>query len=158
EKKDFLKMCRVLNEAEKVYKDIDPYYEKFTTKDLLEMNSKKNILIIEINKKILGLGIWSIKNKKICWISILHIKPNNQKTGLGSKLIKEIEKRAIKNECKLIMLEIFPKANWAKNFYLKNDYKILLKKEYNKKIFKNLLSLKAKTTVMIKIIKKREKK
>ena len=149
---EFLKMCRLLNRADAPYQKIIPDYEKFTVDDLkhTKENSKRSFLIIEYNKKIVGLAVWSIKNKKICWLSILHIEPKKQKLSLGTKLLREIEKISQKKGCIYFMLELFPEAKWAKNFYLKNNYKTLSKKEYKKKIFKNILSLKAKTLVMIK--------
>ncbi len=156
-KNEFLKMCRLLNRADAPYQKIIPDYEKFTVDDLRHMKekSKRSFLIIEYSKKIVGLAVWSIKNKKICWLSILHIEPKKQKLGFGTKLLKEIERIGQKEGCIYFMLELFPKAKWAKSFYLKNNYKTLPKKEYKKKIFKNILSRKAKTLVMIKKTRER---
>lgn len=157
-KSEFLKICRVLNRADRPYQKIIPDYESFTVKDLNHMKKKykRSFLIIEYNKKIVGFAAWSVKNQKICWISLIHINPKQQKLGLGTKLLEEIEKIAKRKSCIYSMLELFPKAHWAKKFYLKNDYKILLKKDYKKRIFKNVLSSKAKTLVMIKLIKNGE--
>jgi len=151
---EFLKICRLLNRAEKPYQKIMPDYEPFKVTDFNRMlrKTKRSFLVIELNKKIAGFAAWKIKNKKICWLSILHIDPNKQRTGLGTRLLQEIEKIASKNNCIFTMLELFPQTNWAKSFYLKNNYKILLKKDYGKRIFKDILSPKTKTLVMIKSI------
>ena len=151
-RKEFLKICRLLNRAEKPYQKIVPDYEAFKVTDFERMlrKTKRSFLIIELDKKISGFAAWKIKNKKICWLSILHIDPQKQKMGLGTKLLQEIEKIAKKKNCIFTMLELFPQADWAKSFYLKNDYKILSKKDYGKRIFKDILSPKSKTLVMIK--------
>lgn len=153
-RKEFLKICRLLNRAEKPYQKIMPDYELFKVKDFerMQRKTKRSFLVIELNKKIAGFAAWKIKNKKICWLSILHIDPNKQRTGLGTRLLQEIEKIAEKKNCDFSMLELFPQAHWAKNFYLKNNYKILPKKDYGKRIFKGILSPKAITLVMIKSI------
>lgn len=151
---EFLKICRLLNRADRPYQKIIPDYEPFTVKDLehMQKKTKRSFLVIKLNKKIAGFAAWKIKNKKICWFSILHIDPNKQRVGLGTRLLREIEKIASKNKCIFTILELFPQANWAKNFYLKNNYKILPKKDYGKRIFKGILSPKAITLVMIKSI------
>lgn len=149
---EYLKICRLLNRADKPYKEFIPDYKPFIVKDLeyMQNKSKKIFTVIELNKKISGIGIWSIKNEKICWISLFHIDPKKQRVGLGACLLRAIEQIAKDKKCLLVMGEIFPEAQWAKNFYLKNKYTILSKKEYKKPIFKNILSLKAKTLVIIK--------
>jgi len=153
-RKEFLKICRLLNRTEKPYQKIVPDYEAFKVTDFERMlrKTKRSFLVIELDKKIAGFAAWKIKNKKICWLSILHIDPRKQKMGLGTKLLQEIEKIAKKKNCIFTMLELFPQANWAKSFYLKNNYKILSKKDYGKRIFKGILSPKTKTLVMIKSI------
>jgi len=151
-KSEFSKICRLVNQAEKPYQKIMPDYKPFKVEnfEIMQKKTKRSFLIIELNKKIAGFAAWKIKNRKICWISILHIDPQKQKMGLGTKLLQEIEKIARKKNCDFCMLELFPQANWAKNFYLKNNYKILPKKDYRKRIFKGILSPTAKTLVMIK--------
>ncbi|TRZ77226.1 GNAT family N-acetyltransferase [bacterium] len=151
-KNEYLKICRLLNRADKPYKKFIQNYEPFTVKDLehMQSKSKKIFTVIELDSKIAGIGIWSIKNKKICWISLFHINPEKQRMGLGMFLLEAIEQLAKDKKCSLIMGEVFPEAQWAKNFYLKNGYTILPKKEYAKSVFKGLLSLKALTLVIIK--------
>jgi len=153
---EFSKICRLLNHADLPYKKFIPDYEPFTVDDLRYMKnkSKKSFLVIDYCKKLSGLAVWSIKNQKICWLSILHIDPSKQKLGLGTTLLNKIEKIAQKRNCVYCMLELFPQAYWAKKFYFKNHYHILPKKQYKKKIFEDILSTKTKTLVMIKKIKK----
>jgi len=153
-KNEFLKICRLVNRAEKPYQKIMPDYESFKVKDFehMQKKSKRSFLIIELNKKLAGFAAWKIKNKKICWLSILHIDPSKQRMNLGTRLLQEIEKIAVKKKCIFTMVELFPQAYWAKNFYLKNNYKTLPKKDYGKRIFKGILSPKTITLVMIKSI------
>jgi len=157
-KGEFLKICRLLNRADKPYQELIPDYESFVVRDFERMKKKfkRFFLVVEFKKKVVGFGAWSIKNRKICWISLLHIDPEKQRLGLGTRLLKAIEKKAKKKNCDFSMVEIFPKANWAKSFYSKNKYKILSKKDYKKRIFSNILSPQTKTIVMIKKINRGE--
>ena len=75
-----------------------------------------------INKEIIA----GILSKMYCWnclyIDVLWVKEEYRKSGLGSKLIKEIEGLAKEKNCNLIHLDTFDFQ--AKDFYIKYGYEI----------------------------------
>jgi GNAT superfamily N-acetyltransferase len=73
-----------------------------------------------------GVIIAGILSKMYCWnclyVDVLWVKEEYRKDGLGSKLLKEIEKVAKEKDCHLIHLDTFDFQ--AKDFYLKHGYEI----------------------------------
>lgn len=73
---------------------------------------------IEIGGVLGGIGCWNGLE-----ISILWVKEGYRKQGLGSELLKYIEKVAIENGATISMLDTFDFQ--AEGFYLKNGYDII---------------------------------
>jgi GNAT superfamily N-acetyltransferase len=75
-----------------------------------------------LNNQVVG----GIIGKMYCWnvvsVDILFIAEGFRKRGIGSSLIKYIEKFAIDNKCSLIHLDTFDFQ--AKEFYLKMGYQV----------------------------------
>jgi GNAT superfamily N-acetyltransferase len=74
-----------------------------------------------------GLEIGGVLGGIGCWngleISILWVKEEYRKQGLGSEMLKYIEKVAIENGATISMLDTFDFQ--AEGFYLKNGYNII---------------------------------
>lgn len=82
-----------------------------------------------INRVVEGVNgeiVAGILSKMYCWnclyIDTLWVKQDYRNEGLGSKLLKEVEKMAIENGCHLIHLDTFDFQ--AKDFYLKHGFQI----------------------------------
>lgn len=58
----------------------------------------------------------------IVYINVLWVKEEYRKDGLGTKLLKEIEKIAKEKDCHLIHLDTFDFQ--AKDFYIRHGYEI----------------------------------
>ncbi len=73
-----------------------------------------------------GEVIAGVNSKMYCWnclyIDVLWVKEDHRKDGLGSKLLKEVEKISRKKGCYLIHLDTFDFQ--AKDFYMKHGYVI----------------------------------
>ncbi|ENK1244461.1 GNAT family N-acetyltransferase [Clostridium sporogenes] len=73
-----------------------------------------------------GEIIAGILSKIYCWncmyIDALWVKEEYRKNGLGTKLLKEVEKIAKDKNCNLIHLDTFDFQ--AKDFYIKHGYEI----------------------------------
>jgi len=73
-----------------------------------------------------GNIIAGILSKMYCWkclyIDALWVQEGHRKEGLGSKLLKEVEKIAEEKDCYLIHLDTFDFQ--AKDFYIKYGYEI----------------------------------
>lgn len=143
-KSEYAQIVKVVNSELELYKKL------FTKKEIKEIgigsfeisdleDSKNNNLIAINNKDIFGFISWYIKPNKVAWISMLETDIKKQKTGIGSVLLNEVEKSAKKEKAEAVALETQKKAFWAVNFYKKNDYKILLEEDLQKKPFKETL-------------------
>ena len=113
-----------------------------TDKDLFEVNNLlqifnveykeskdfTNILVYEENGKIIGVLVYSLIYDRI-EIEYIVVNDEYKKLGIGSKLLKYIEKDDIKN----ITLEVRESNEVAINFYKKNGYEIVAtRKNYYK--------------------------
>ena len=97
--------------------------------NLSKVPKTQPITFVEINKKITDENnriIAGCLAKMYCWsiiyIDILWVDEAYRKQGLGSKLLKEIEKIASHEQCSLIHLDTFDFQ--AKDFYVKQGYEI----------------------------------
>ncbi len=105
-----------------------------TDKDLFEVNNLlqifnveykeskdfTNILVYEENGKIIGVLVYSLIYDRI-EIEYIVVNDKYKKLGIGSKLLKYIEKSGMKN----ITLEVRESNTAAINFYKKNGYNIV---------------------------------
>ncbi|MBZ0311110.1 GNAT family N-acetyltransferase [Clostridium butyricum] len=101
---------------------------------IVEYNLSKVPIIQEssfiwINRVIIdtdGNIIAGINSKMYCWnclyIDVLWVKEEYRKSGIGSKILNEIEKVAKDKGCYLIHLDTFDFQ--AKDFYIKHGYDI----------------------------------
>ena len=95
--------------------------------------------IIEDNNKEIGFAIRYPKNK----LSLLYVRGNFRRKGIGNILIKAIEKEAlkegissIKTEASLLSYELFLKNNWKK---IRKEKIIIQNTQFSRyKMFKDL--------------------
>lgn len=97
--------------------------------NLSQVPSKQKENFMPINRSIKDengeviAGIISVMYGWNClYVDILWVSENHRKDGLGSKLLKEVERVAKENGCKLIHLDTFDFQ--AKDFYLKHGFEI----------------------------------
>ena len=104
------------------------------------ITSGKGFIMEDLNKKI-GFAIRYPKNK----LSLLYVRGNFKKKGIGNILIKSIEKEAykegilsIETEASLLSYQLFLKNNWK----IIRKEKIIIQNVifYRYKMFKNLLN------------------
>lgn len=112
---------------------------KATERGLISSESKRKYLIATINNKIVGTMRYYLKENGILWISMIQVLPSYQGKGVGSVLLKEIEKIASRLKAKAVALEAQKKAKWAVAFYKANGYKILSQSDIDKKPFTGTL-------------------
>lgn len=110
------------------------FHKKFVARNILK-GIKKDIVLVEKKQgKIIGFG-WAKRSKdffgnKIGEITLVLISPKHQNKGLGTKLIKRLEKELKVKDLRLECLSNIP----AKRLYGRNGYKeflIILRKTKN---------------------------
>ncbi|MBQ7919681.1 MAG: GNAT family N-acetyltransferase [Lachnospiraceae bacterium] len=119
-------MCNILNCI-----DADAEYicDKLVEYNLGQVPKTQRLDFININKKIVDENneiIAGCLAKMYCWnviyIDILWVDEKYRKCGLGTRLLNEIEKNALEENCSLIHLDTFDFQ--AKDFYTKHGYKV----------------------------------
>ena len=90
-----------------------------TKPENLIKDKKKQYFVCEENGKILGIGAL---NKKENEVKTMYIHPKFQGKGIGTEILKVVEKEAKKRGIKKLILYTH---NPAFKFYLKNKYNII---------------------------------
>ena len=91
-------------------------------KDDIENNSTHIMACIE--KEIVGVGRIHLKSKEKMQIRYMAVKENYRSKGIGTLILKELEKRAKNKPIKYIILNA--REN-ALQFYINNGYSIIAK-------------------------------
>ncbi|WP_061316214.1 GNAT family N-acetyltransferase [Clostridium botulinum] len=109
--------------------EADLIVDRIVEYNLSKIPGKQEVPLLCINRVIEdtnGEIIAGILSKMYCWnciyIDVLWIKEQYRKDGLGTKLLKEVEKIAKEKDCHLIHLDTFDFQ--AKDFYIKHGYEI----------------------------------
>ena len=109
--------------------DADYICDKLVEYNLSRVPKTQETDFVNIYKKIVndeGEIIAGCLAKMYCWnviyVDILWIDEAYRKQGLGSKLLKEIERIAVEEDCTLIHLDTFDFQ--AKEFYEKQGYEV----------------------------------
>jgi ribosomal protein S18 acetylase RimI-like enzyme len=124
-KKDFTQILEIINSARKPYKNLEVYKKmgaKDTTLEDLQKNEQgREFRIFIKDDEIIGFCAFKYKSKKITWLSQFYIRPDYQGKGCGKKFLEYLESE-IREKSKYIVLEYWPDATWAKDFYEKQGY------------------------------------
>jgi len=109
--------------------DRDFFYDKLVEYNFSQVPPVNDYRFIDVSRKIVdengamiagilgNLDAWGCLHVEILWIDMAH-----RKTGIGSKILKEVETISKTNGCYLVHLDTFDFQ--AKDFYLKNGYEI----------------------------------
>lgn len=121
-------MIREINalDIDEVNKLLKKFNYKITEEDLKKDFFKS---LIYVDKTIKGVIIYSLIYDRI-EIEYIITSEDSRRNGIGTKLLKEIEKHNVKN----ISLEVRTSNDIALNFYKNNGY---LKKAIRKNYYKN---------------------
>jgi len=88
-----------------------------TPEVLIKKSRDRNYFVYEKNNILCGMG--ALKNNEV---KTMYVPPEFQNKGIGSVILKRIEKEAKKNKIKKLFLYTHPNAV---NFYLNNGFKII---------------------------------
>ena len=109
--------------------DVTYICDKLVEYNLKHVPKTQKDEFVNITKKILDEEnniIAGCYAKMYCWnviyIDILWVDERYKKHGLGTKLLKEIERIAVEQKCSLIHLDTFDFQ--AKDFYIKHGYEV----------------------------------
>ncbi|MBI2662499.1 GNAT family N-acetyltransferase [Candidatus Woesearchaeota archaeon] len=91
-----------------------------------DFNPEETKIILKNNRRI---GYYALKNKSDhYYIDNVQISPSMKGKGIGTHILKLIEKQVLKTKTKVIKLEVF-KDNPAKKLYERFNYKLIKDKK-----------------------------
>jgi len=93
-------------------KDIDGHY----------LQQHGEFLVATIENTLVGMGALRKVNRLTSEIKRMRVHPEHQRSGIGQKLLDELEKKARILGYKNLMLDTTDKQKAAQNFYRKNGY------------------------------------
>lgn len=118
---DFEELYTLWKKAGLNLSDYQKEKEEFTM--MIKLNPHSCLMGVE-NNKIIG-SVLAIFNGRRGWIHHLSIDPEFQKLGLGTKLVKEAEKRLAKLGTKKVLLWVDHSNLRVIPFYEKHNYEII---------------------------------
>jgi ribosomal protein S18 acetylase RimI-like enzyme len=130
---DIISMTFIYNDSIKLFPSnvrIESDYSLF--KELFETN---NVIIVEKKDVTKTIGWIAYKiHQKYSFIVGLYLLIDEQRKGIGTKLLNHCINDLVKENCKLIILYVLKNAPWSIEFYKKNGFKIYDNKthEYGK--------------------------
>ncbi|MFX1482548.1 MAG: GNAT family N-acetyltransferase [Promethearchaeota archaeon] len=107
---------------EKLYQD--PF---LTRKQLDHMATFMDFYVLRKDGHIIAVGSFSSRNENTAWIPLMHVQSKYQRMGIGSSLLRYLEKKAVALDFTKIQLETDSEAKWAINFYKKHGFSIFKK-------------------------------
>lgn len=124
-KENFPQILEIINSARKPYKNLEVYKkmgaQDTTLKDLQKNEQNREYRIFIKDNEVIGFCAFKYRSKKITWLSQFYIAPRRQGKGYGKKFLEYLENETSKKS-KYIVLEYWPDAAWAKDFYEKQGY------------------------------------
>ena len=67
------------------------------------------------------MGAWNGRRR---WINHLAVKPNYQELGIGTALVRELEKRLIRKGARKVNAQIYEWNKKSLKFFKTNDYEV----------------------------------
>jgi N-acetylglutamate synthase-like GNAT family acetyltransferase len=129
--KDIESILYVINKSNgEAYSKIIPskYFKKpvITLDELSEEFKCMSFYTYKLENKVVGTAALKVEKDKIGTIRWVYILPEHQRKGIGTSLIRFIEKEARKIKLEKLMIPyVHEKAHWARNFYEKLGYKMV---------------------------------
>ncbi len=106
---------RVSNSSDYPLEQLTPLIEYFSPEKVLRLNEKRHCLVAEVDNQIVG----TVAIEDSCLVTFF-VLPKYQRTGIGTRLLRAIEKIAVENKIKLIKLEA---SITGTSFYEKFGYR-----------------------------------
>jgi ribosomal protein S18 acetylase RimI-like enzyme len=129
---DFGEILYLINKINREwYSTIIPeehYQDPFLTRKQLDhMATFMDFFVLREEGRIIAVGSFSSRDEKTAWIPLMNVHSKYQRMGVGSSLLRYLEKKAVALNFTKIQLETDSEAKWAINFYEKHGFSIFKK-------------------------------
>jgi len=126
---DFEAIFRIINDGARAYKGIIPedrWHEPYMPREDLENEIRDGVVFRGFEEQGRLLGVMGIQDRgDVTLIRHAYIRTENQKGGLGTALLRQLESLTAKP----VLIGTWADAAWAVSFYQKNGYRVLPEKE-----------------------------
>lgn len=132
--KDYEKILEIWNSTSSVLDfNINKYDKKILSN--IAKDKDKVLLVAKLNKEVIGTILAKLDIQSgFCYVNKLIIDTIYRNKGVGSKLLKEIEKFAKKKKCKRISLLGFNENEIFNDFLIKQKYEAKTITMFQKKL------------------------
>lgn len=131
-KSDFAVILEIINEAANAYKGIIPedrWHEPYMSAEELSREIEDRVVFWGLEREGGIVGIMGIQDRgEVTLIRHSYIRPEAQKTGIGTQLLKHLQTMTEKP----ILIGTWAAAHWAISFYSKSGYTLLPEEEKNR--------------------------
>ncbi|MHA1135409.1 MAG: GNAT family N-acetyltransferase [Candidatus Thorarchaeota archaeon] len=110
----------------------EEYFQEpfLTRKQLDDMATIMEFFVLRKEGQIIAVGSFGSRDKNTAWIPLMQVHSKYQRMGIGSSLLRFLEKKAESLNFKKIHLETDSEAKWAINFYKKHGF-LIFKRDKN---------------------------
>jgi N-acetylglutamate synthase-like GNAT family acetyltransferase len=126
---DFAAILEIINDAANAYKGVIPedrWHEPYMTGEELAREIEDGVVFWGLEREGRLVGVMGIQEKKdVTLIRHSYIRPEDQKTGIGTKLLTHLQAMSQKP----VLIGTWAAAGWAISFYRKNGYTLLAEAE-----------------------------
>ena len=124
-KADFQTIYEIINDAAKAYRGVipqDSWHEPYMSKNALSLEIQDGIVFWGNEQEGKLTGVMGIQDKReVTLIRHAYVRPNVQNQGIGTNLLKYLEKITEKP----ILIGTWENATWAISFYQKHGYRLV---------------------------------
>lgn len=145
-------MFDIINAAAVAYKGIIPadrWHDPYMPIEELEAEIQDGVEFYGLQQGDELLGIMGIQNRgDVTLIRHAYVRPADQKRGVGTKLLRHLEKLTDKP----VLIGTWADARWAVSFYEKNGYTLVTEEEKNRLLRKywSIPERQVETSVVLK--------
>lgn len=126
---DFAAILEIINDAANAYKGVIPedrWHEPYMSAEELTREIEDGVVFWGLEREGRLVGVMGIQEKgDVTLIRHSYIRPEAQKTGIGTKLLSRLQAMSQKP----VLIGTWAAADWAISFYRKNGYTLLPKEE-----------------------------
>lgn len=128
--KDLRVMLAIVNDAAQAYRGVIPtdrWREPYMSFDELEKEIAAGVIFWVAEDQQPLLGVMGIQDKgEVALVRHAYITPSSQRKGVGTKLLRHVE--ALTGS-KPVLVGTWADASWAIEFYCRNGYSVVSKKD-----------------------------
>jgi N-acetylglutamate synthase-like GNAT family acetyltransferase len=151
EHKDFPAVLTIVNDAARAYRGVIPadrWHEPYMSADELEKEIADGVIFWVANQDARLSAVMGIQDKEdVALVRHAYVAPTAQRSGVGTKLLQYVEGLVDKP----ILIGTWAAASWAIEFYRRNGYTLLTRRQIDRllRTYWSILERQVETSVVL---------